>query len=213
MRAGPQEHDSRFHAAIKIIYKHMKKIFVFLFNGFSDWEIAYVTPEIMKNETFELVYFSPGGTPVVSMGGLHISPGISLKDINPDEVDMLILPGGTAWEKDMNDVITPLVKNLFAKGKSIAAICGATVFLGKKGFLDNLKHTSNALFYLKETAPEYAGEKNYEEVFAVTDKNVITAKGVAPIEFAREIFRTLELYCESDLEKWFQLFKNGIWSN
>ena len=41
-------------------------------------------------------------------------------------------------------------------------------------------------------------------------KKVITANGIAPIEFAREIFKTVELYNEKDIEKWFQLFKNGI---
>ena len=36
-----------------------KKIFVFLFNGFSDWEIAYITPEIKKSE--ELKYMEYHG--------------------------------------------------------------------------------------------------------------------------------------------------------
>ncbi len=61
-------------------------------------------------------------------------------------------------------------------------------------------------------APEYSGEKNYVEAFAVSDQNIITANGVAPIEFAREIFIKLELYDETDIERWFQLFKNGVWS-
>ncbi len=33
-------------------------MFIFLFDGFSDWEIAYLTPEIKKNNAFDLVYFS-----------------------------------------------------------------------------------------------------------------------------------------------------------
>ena len=35
-----------------------KNVFVFLFDGFADWEIAYLTPEIKKNKQFELIYFS-----------------------------------------------------------------------------------------------------------------------------------------------------------
>lgn len=50
-----------------------KKIFVFLFDGFSDWEIAYLSPEIKKSNTFELVYFSKDGKPVRSMGGITCS--------------------------------------------------------------------------------------------------------------------------------------------
>ena len=189
-----------------------KKIYLFLFDGFSDWEIAYLTPEIKKSENFDLIYFSHEGKPVVSCGGLHITPDTSLKDINPDEVEMLILPGGTAWEKDENDFIDPLVLNLFTRGKTIAAICAATAYLGKKGILNELKHTSNALFYLKAVAPEYLGESNYEDSFAVTGKNIITANGIASIEFAREIFIKLGLHSDEKIEKWFQFFKNGIWS-
>lgn len=189
-----------------------KKIFVFLFDGFSDWEIAYLTPEIKKNDEFDLIYFSQNGDSVLSMGGLRILPDISLKEINLNEVEMLILPGGTAWEKDENDFIDSFAKSLFATGKTIAAICAATAYLGKKGFLNDLKHTSNDLFYLKGIAPEYLGEQNYINSYAVTDKNIITANGIAPIEFAKEIFQQLKLYGDDEIEKWFQLFKNGIWS-
>lgn len=189
-----------------------KKIFVFVFDGFSDWEIAYLTPEVKKSEKLGLIYFSRNGKAVLSMGGLHILPNLSLEKINPNEVEMLILPGGTAWEEGENSFIDSFVNDLFFKEKTIAAICGATIYLGQKGLLNNLKHTSNDLHYLKGVAPEYLGEKNYVDSLAVTDENLITANGIAPIEFAREIFKKLKLYDDSRIEKWFQLFKNGIWS-
>jgi len=189
-----------------------KKIFVFLFNGFSDWEIAYLTPEIKKSEEFDLIYFSADGKPVSSMGGLHVLPDLKLSEVYADDVYMLILPGGTAWEKGENREIDPLTKALFAEGKTIAAICAATTYLGKLGFLDNRKHTSNDLQYLKTVAAHYSGEKHYINAFAVTDQNIITANGIATIEFAREIFGAIKLYTDQDIEKWFQLFKNGIWS-
>ncbi|GEM_PF-5268993 len=70
-----------------------------------------------------------------------------------------------------------------------------------------MKHTSNDLHYLKGVAPEYLGENNYINSLAVTDKNLITANGIAPIEFAREIFTKLKLRSDNDIEKWFQLKK------
>lgn len=75
-----------------------------------------------------------------------------------------------------------------------------------------MKHTSNHILYLKNVAQEYSGDKNYIDSLAVRDKNIITANGIAPIEFAKEIFQKLKLYSDNDIEKWFQLFKNGIWS-
>lgn len=189
-----------------------RKIVVFLFDGFSDWEISYLTPEINKSEQFDLVYFSKDGNSVLSMGGLQVKPNASLSEINIEDLDMLILPGGTAWEKGEHKDLNQFAKAVFEKGKPIAAICAATAYLGQLGLLNELKHTSNDLSYLKGMAPQYQGEDNYLNSLAVTDKNIITAKGIAPIEFAREIFKTIELYSKPDTEKWFQLFKNGIWS-
>jgi putative intracellular protease/amidase len=189
-----------------------KKIYVFLFDGFSDWEISFLTPEINKSEQFDLVYFSKNGTQVKSMGGLQIIPTTSLNEFKLEDIDLLILPGGTAWEKGENTEIEELTKSVSERGKSIAAICAATTYLGQLGLLNDLKHTSNDLNYLKGIAPKYCGDKNYKNSLAVTDKNIITAKGIAPIEFAREIFITIGLYNEDNIEKWFQLFKNGIWS-
>jgi putative intracellular protease/amidase len=189
-----------------------KKIYVFLFDGFSDWEISFLTPEINKSEKFDLVYFSKNGTQVKSMGGLQIIPTTSLNEFKLEDIDLLILPGGTAWEKGENTEIEELTKSVSERGKSIAAICAATTYLGQLGLLNDLKHTSNDLNYLKGIAPKYCGDKNYKNSLAVTDKNIITANGIAPIEFAREIFITIGLYNEDNIEKWFQLFKNGIWS-
>lgn len=98
------------------------------------------------------------------------------------------------------------------QGKPIAAICAATIYLAQLDLLNDLKHTSIDLNYLKALVPTYRGGDKYQNSLAVTDNNLITANGIAPIEFAKEIFKTIELYSDEKIEKWFQLFKNGIWS-
>lgn len=189
-----------------------KKIFIFLFDGYSDWEIAYLTPEIHKSEHFEVVYFSKDGNPVTSMGGLKITPTMSLPEVNIRNLHLLVLPGGEAWDRGENTEVENLVKSCSEKRKPIAAICAATGFLARLGMLDKIKHTSNDIEYMKYAAPNYHGEKYYENVLAITDHNIITACGVAPIEFAQEIFHYIELLNPFELKKWFQLFKNGDWS-
>lgn len=162
-----------------------KKIYVFLFDGYSDWEIAYVTPEIHRSEKFKLVYFSKDGEVVTSMGGLQVKPTTSLDQLKLEEIDLLILPGGTAWEKGENKEIEKITTDLFEARKPMAAICAATTYLGQLGLLNDLKHTSNDLYYLKAVAPNYHGDEKYQQALAVTDRNMITAPGIAPIEFAR----------------------------
>ena len=108
--------------------------------------------------------------------------------------------------------LNTLIKAQLSSGRALAAICASTTYLGRLGILDQVKHTSNDLDYLGRYAPQYQGEAHYLDVLAVTDKNIVTANGIAPIEFAREVFTVLELYDVSQIEKWFQLFKHGIWN-
>ncbi len=189
-----------------------KSVYIFLFNGFSDWEISYLTPELRKSEKIELKYFSIDGKSVKSMGGLNITPNFSIDQIDSSEISVLILPGGLAWENNSIKGIDEIVEKIYAENKTIGAICAATTYLANKGYLDNTEHTSNALFYLQNIAKKYNGTANYKDWLAVSHKNLITANGIAPIEFAREVFQNVELYDEKDIEKWFQLFKNGIWT-
>lgn len=187
-------------------------VLIYLFDGFSDWELAYLTPQLYSNSAIELLYFSMDGKLVTSMGGLIVTPNKSLAEVEGKDADMLILPGGVAWEKGLNQEISNIVRSLWKQGKSIAAICAATTFLGQQGMLDNVKHTSNAPFYLQQIATSYKGHDWYVSSPAISENHIITANGVATIEFAREIFSELQLMSGSDIEKWFQLFKNGIWS-
>ncbi len=189
-----------------------QQVLIFLFDGFSDWEIAFLTPEINKSEHFELLTCSTDGKAVTSMGGLQVMPTTALNKVNPNAISLLILPGGTAWEKGENRAIDQFTMEVVNNGIAVAAICAATTRLGQLGLLNNRQHTSNDLNYLKAIVPTYNGEANYQTALAVSDKNIITACGIAPIEFAREVFKTLNLYNDKQLEQWFQLFKNGIWA-
>lgn len=190
-----------------------KNVYIFLFDGFSDWEIGYLTPEIKKNKDFDLITFTKTGSAIRSMGGLKVSPDLSLDKLNPGEINMLILPGGDAWESGSLNYMEVLVNKLNNEGKTIAAICAATTFLGRLGLLDHVQHTSNGLDYLKYIAPNYMGDQHYSTALAVRHQNLITATGIAPIEFAKEIFLAINLRDENYVSKWFQLFKHGIWVN
>ncbi|MEP1033060.1 type 1 glutamine amidotransferase family protein [Ekhidna sp.] len=189
------------------------KIFVFLFDGFSDWEIAYLTPEINRSELGDLIYFSKDGELVKSIGGLTVVPDETISGINPEDVDLMVLPGGTYWENGGDKQIAFLIKELVALNKPVAAICAATTFLGQLGLLNEVAHTSNDLNYLKSIAPSYTGETHYRDALAISDNNVVTANGIAPIEFAQEVFKMMGFFNEEDLHKWYQLYKDGIWTD
>jgi len=78
---------------------NIKNVYIFLFNGFSDWEISYLAPELVQSENINLKYFSIDGLEIISMGGLKIIPDLSILELEFNTVSALILPGGGAGKK------------------------------------------------------------------------------------------------------------------
>ncbi|MCR8849269.1 glutamine amidotransferase [Rossellomorea sp. SC111] len=187
----------------------MKKVLVFLTDGFADWEASYVTAELNKSWTdYQVQTVAIDKDPKVSMGGLTVLPDYSMDDL-PETFSMLIMPGGTTWREEKNQQAKKLVKDCFEKNITVAAICDATTFLGMHGFLDHHKHTGNSLPFLKEGAPDYRGEEHYINQQSVRDEGLITANGTGAIEFAKNILEELKIYEGEDLQEWYELFKIG----
>lgn len=55
--------------------------------------------------------------------------------------------------------------------------------------------------------PAYTGEQHYKLQPAVTDGNLITASGIAPLEFTVHVLRALDVFTEQRLEAWYKLYK------
>ena len=193
----------------------MKQIDVhlFIFDGLADWESGYAVAGI-NNPQFQL---NPGrfrirtvalrAGAILTIGGIRIVPDITVEKLLPEESGMLILPGGTAWDMGENMEVVEVARKFISYGVPVAAICGATAGLARGGLLDNSRHTSNAREYLAAT--QYKGEHFYEELSAVTDGNLITASGIAPVDFAQHIFQRLDVYTPQVLDAWYGLFKTG----
>jgi hypothetical protein len=92
-------------------------------------------------------------------------------------------------------------------GTIVAAICGATVGLANMGYLNSRKHTSNDLEYLKMICPTYKGKEFYETGPVVSSDNLITASGVAPLEFAMEVLKKLDVFAPDTVHAWYKLNK------
>jgi putative intracellular protease/amidase len=185
-------------------------VHVLVFDGFADWEPAYALAELRRSGNRRIVTVGFNETPVVSMGGLRIVPERAIAEVRPPEVALLILPGGDLWEgRYPRADLEALVLSLVSAGAPVAAICGATLAFARAGLLDDRRHTSNMPGYLGKHVAEYHGSRNYEPALAVTDRGVITASGLGPVEFARAIFRELGVFTASDEQLWFDMFKHG----
>jgi putative intracellular protease/amidase len=188
-----------------------KEILTFIFDGYADWESAYICSELNAPETGYVVKtLSFDKKPKISMGGFYTIPDYSINDY-PKEFAILLLIGGNAWMEKKNNSIKPVVDYAVEHNIPVGAICGATFFMGENGYLDNRKHTSNTLEFLKLQSPNYKGESNYLERQAVSDLNVITANGTATLEFAKEIMLYLKVKPEDEINKWYDFNKKGFY--
>lgn len=186
-----------------------RKCALFLFDTYADWEPALAVAGLNQYSDFAIETFSLKGGSILSTGGLEVHTGAAMENIHPENYDLLLLPGGAAWEEGQNREIVPLVRSFAEQNKTIAAICAATTLLGEMGLLDDIPHTSNSLPYMQYYAPSYKGEQHYFVQPAVFAGNIITANGAAMIEFAFEIFRAFSIVDEPTFDALFELYKSG----
>jgi putative intracellular protease/amidase len=188
-------------------------VHLFVFDTMADWEAAFAIAGI-NNPQFQRApgryrVMTAGVTKaiVTTIGGVRIQPDVTLAEVSPGSSAMLILPGGQSWETGANPEAVEKAREFLASGVPVAAICAATLVLARAGLLDDRQHTSNAREYLAMSG--YGGAGLYRQAPAITDRNLTTASGIAPVDFAYQIFKTLELYSEAGLEAWYALFKHG----
>lgn len=191
-----------------------KKAYLYVFHTMSDWEYGYLIAELNSGR-----YFKQGRAPlkvvtvgttkesIMTMGGVNIKPDISLDECTFESKDLIILPGGNTWREEIHQPILKTIGAALKLGTVVAAICGATEGLATMGYLDSRKHTSNSLEYIKMVCPDYKGERFYEMGPAVSDKNLVTASGIAPLEFAMEVLKKLDVFAPDTLYSWYSLNK------
>lgn len=197
----------------KGVYRmHTKKVYLYVLDTMSDWEVGYLIAELNSGRYFrkelaplEVITVGVDKNPVTTMGGLKILPSISVDECLLKSTDVLVLPGGNTWLEVMQEPILKKATKSLKEGTMIAAICGATIGLAKMGLLDARRHTSNELEYLKMVCPHYSGEKYYAMEPVVTDGNLVTASGVAPLEFALHVLKLLDVFTPETLHSWYKL--------
>jgi putative intracellular protease/amidase len=185
-------------------------VHLLVFEGFADWEPAYALAEVRRSGGLEVVTMGFTPVPVRSMGGIRVVPDQVLAAVESARVRLLLLPGGDLWEGEdyPREPLETLLHRLERDEVPIAAICGATLATARAGLLEDRAHTSNDLAYLQRI-PSYGGSSRYVDALAVRDRGLITASGLGPTEFAREIFEELGVFSPEDRRLWYHVFKYG----
>ncbi|KAB3538570.1 thiamine biosynthesis protein ThiJ [Alkaliphilus pronyensis] len=178
----------------------MKKILVFIYDDMADFEITFLTHLLGTNTEKEIIPVAFEDKIIKSRCGMLYKPLMLVKDILVnDEIEGLIITGG--WNGEIRVELMDLIKELNDRNKLLAAICAGPRFLAKAGVLKDKKYTTSIIEWTDEHKAQFNEDdpfprNNFENKRALTDRNIITAQGVAFIDFAVEV-------CE-----WFSLFNN-----
>lgn len=190
------------------------KVYLMVVDTLADWEIGYLTAELRSRRFFadpsqacRIVKAGLNRDEVVSMGGVRYVPEVTIDAIELEQDDLLLLPGADIWQSPQAAPALALARNALDRGRQVAAICGATVGLASVGALNGRRHTSDDLGLLQQSCPGYRGEKWYRREPAVRGDNLITATGLAPLEFSYEVLKMLKVWKPETTKAWFRLHK------
>jgi putative intracellular protease/amidase len=166
----------------------------FLFEDFADGELALVMAALNRTGEYSLETFSTRGRTVTARSGLRVMPHTNLANMRPEDFDLLLLPGGSQWEKGDNLEIFPLIRATLGR-QLVVAVGSAILALADLGVLDTISHTGADPRYIRRYCTEYAGEPFYCQQACVHAGTVITIDSSALIDPAcsmLKLFDTLQ---------------------
>ncbi len=113
-----------------------------------------------------------GSALVEGANGITLQADISIYDVNPETIDMMVLPGGWGGTYALaeNEKVIALLQDLKAK-KAVGAMCAAPYVLKKAGVLGN-DYTCYPGAKEEINHPGYRDDSK-----VVIDGNVMTSKG------------------------------------
>lgn len=167
----------------------MKRVLMFLATGFEEIEAITVVDILRRSQIKVDLCSIDSDAYVEGSHGIKVFSDVMLENINIEDYDALVTPGGMPGStnlRDDNRVIDALKKFYDREDKLIASICASPIVLKAAGISPNIKGTSYPAF---RNEVNYA---NYIKEPVVMDKNVITSMGPATaLHFAFRIVAEL----------------------
>jgi 4-methyl-5(b-hydroxyethyl)-thiazole monophosphate biosynthesis len=166
----------------------MRKVLVPIADGFEEME-GVIIIDTLRRAGWEVVVAGLKEGHVTASRGVKIIPDTTLAEVELNDFDIIVLPGGAVGTDKLinNDRILTAIRHFHEKGRILGAICAAPLVLQAAGILKGKKITCHpaVINRLKE------GERLEETV--VIDGNIITSQGPGTsFQFALSIIALIE---------------------
>lgn len=167
----------------------VKKALIISADSFEDSELL-VPLYRLKEEGYEVDIASLKRGRIQGKHGYRVDVTLKIDDVDPDEYELLILPGGKAPEElRKSEKVLEVVKRFHSSKKPIAAICHGPQILVSAGLLKGIKATC----YRTVAKELKSAEAIYTDSEVVVDGNIITSRQPGDLPaFLREIIRKVK---------------------
>lgn len=167
----------------------MSKAAVFFGTGYEEIE-ALAVVDILRRAGVETPMVSiTGERSVTGSHNIKVEMDALFNEVNFDELDMIVLPGGGEGTKNL-EACEPLMEQVDAfvsQDKLVAAICAAPSILGHREILKGKKACSYPTFESHLEGAEVMHQP------AVIDGNIITGRGMgAAVPFGLAVLERLQ---------------------
>lgn len=159
-------------------------VYILLGKGFEETE-AIAPGDVLRRAQIPMQYVGIGGKLVEGSHGISIQADITLEEMDLENMDMIVLPGGMGGVASIegSEGAMAAVEYALKQDRYVAAICAAPTILGKRGYLDG----RNAVCY-----PGCEGDMGkaivHPERETVVDGKLITGRAPgAAIEFGLQL--------------------------
>ena len=120
-----------------------KKVVVLVADGFEDLEY-WVTVMRLREEGAEVVSAGPTLEPVFGKDCLDARADVKAEDVNPDELDGVLIPGGWAPDKLRRyPAVTDLVRSAHERGKTVGIMCHGGLVAISAGIVSGVSATGS----------------------------------------------------------------------
>lgn len=152
----------------------MPRVLVPLAQGCEELEAVTII-DLLRRAGIEVVTAGLDDNPVTASRGVKLIPDTSIQQVENDDFDMLVLPGGQPGSDHLanNEHIIKIIQRLAEKNRFISAICAAPRVLARAGVLDGKRATCypGSLDSFELSSTDITNES------VVIDGKIVTSRG------------------------------------